>query len=760
MTLQHSGQVGDARGAADLPPLAEAKIAPPRQRAGMVDRPRIARALDAGEGAALTLVAAPAGYGKTTAVRAWCAERDAAVAWVTLDTGDNDPVRLWAYVAAAVGRVRPDLAQRVLRQLQEGGTPLESVVDELMEGIAAYGHELVLVLDDLQAVTEPECLGSIEYALRRRPANARVIAITRTDPALTLPRLRAAGDLVEVRAADLAFTAEEAREFLVARGLVDLDSDEVALLCERTEGWVAALLLAGLWLRGLDDPHLAVRRFGGDHRFLADYLSSEVIAALDDDTRWLLLRAAVLGRFTAELADSVLETTGSAAALAELERANLFVVRLEQGGWYRVHPLFGEFASFQLAAGDPGAVAEIHRRAAEWLRDRGLAVEAAEHGIAAGDHELVAALLVDYHLALIRTGGARTLLRWVHALPDEQLVARPELAVGGATAATMVGRAVERRRLLHLADRARAEDPERYGPYVQAVEGMVRASAVDDDVGLAVREGRRAVAVARADADAVLVAALAGHARALYLAGDLDQAWAAALQAIEHPDAGHRAPGHAFARSTLALVAAERGRPAVARVHAEKARALVGGVGSSRSWLGANASAALGSVHLAEGRLAEAERELNNADRFLRDEVATVHHAWLLVVLAGVRCRRGRVDEAEATLASARDTLSELRDSGRVPSLADDVERDIALARGRARTGEILDPPTGAELTVLRMLATDLSAREIAGELFLSLNTVRTHTRALYRKLGVNARADAVARAQALGLLAQTESPM
>src|SRR5689334_8599305 len=236
MTTQDIQRAGEARGAPGLPPLAEAKIAPPRRRAGMVDRPRIARALHAGGGAALTLVAAPAGYGKTTAVRAWCAERDAAVAWVTLDTGDNDPVRFWTYVAAAVDRVRPDLARRVLRRLAEGGMPLETVVDRLMEGVAAYGRELVLVLDDVQAMTEPECHASIEYAVRRQPANMRLIVITRTDPVLPLPRLRAAGDLAEVRAADLAFTAEEAREFLVARGLVDLDGGEVALLHERTEG--------------------------------------------------------------------------------------------------------------------------------------------------------------------------------------------------------------------------------------------------------------------------------------------------------------------------------------------------------------------------------------------------------------------------------------------------------------------------------------------------------------------------------------------
>ena len=288
------------------------------------------------------------------------------------------------------------------------------------------------------------------------------------------------------------------------------------------------------------------------------------------------------------------DRSDSASLLAELERSNQFMVRLEHGGWYRVHSLLAELAELQLAAHEPGAVAETHRRAAHWLRSRGLAVEAADHAIAAGDHELVAELLVEHHLALIRTGGARTLLRWVETLPAELVVAHPELAVGAATAATMVGQAVERRRLLHLARRAEAEHPERCTPYVQAVAGMVRAAAVDTDVAEAVRAGRRAVAIAEAGADPALVAALGGYARALYLAGDVDAAWAAALRAVEHPDAPRRVPGHAFARSTLALVAAERGRVEMARNHAAVARSLVGAVGSSRSWLGANASAAIG----------------------------------------------------------------------------------------------------------------------------------------------------------------------
>jgi LuxR family maltose regulon positive regulatory protein len=289
---------------------------------------------------------------------------------------------------------------------------------------------------------------------------------------------------------------------------------------------------------------------------------------------------------------------------------------------------------------------------------------------------------------------------------------------------------------------------------------MVRAAAVETNVGEAVLEGRRAVAIAEVEADAALVAALGGYARALYLAGETDAAWASALRAVEHPDAVRRAPGHAFARSTLALVAAERGRLDTARVHADEARSLVGAVGSSRSWLGANASAAIGLICAGEGNLAEAERELASAEHFFRDEIATVHHAWLLLILARVRCRRGRLADAEATLHSARDAIRELADGGRIPSLAADVNQELAQARSRAAAGELLEPPSKAELAVLRLLDSELSVRQIAQELFLSANTVRTHTRSIYRKLSVSSRAEAVARANALGLVDRSDSPM
>lgn len=744
----------------ELPPLAEAKLAAPRLRRGLVSRPRLERDLDAGGEAALTLVAAPAGYGKTTAVRAWAERSGTALAWVTLDAGDNEPARLWAYVATAVDRVRNGLGRRALNRLRTGGLGLEVAIDEVMNGIADFGRPITIALDDLQTVTDRECLASLDYAIERLPPNARLIAITRADPTLELARLRARGALSEIRARELAFTVAEARELLVDRAGFELDDEQIQVLRRRTEGWPAALYLAALWLRSVEDPDRAVLEFGGGHRHVAEYLSHEVLTALDSDYRSFLLRAAVLGSFTAELCDEVLGRSDSAAVLRELEESNIFVLRLERREWFRVHALFAEFATAQLAAVEPTVPHMIHGRAAEWLRSRGLIGEAVEHAAAANDLEVVAELLSEYHLALIRNGRSGTLLRWVRALPDDILIEHPDAAVGAATAALLVGRLTrERRRFLRLAERARGKHPERFGAYEECVAAIVRAAGLDDGVNDAVVEGYRAVELAQKGVHETLVAALAALGRVLYFAGELDGAKSAALRAIEHPDPAQRAPGAATAHAVLALVAADRGRLSTAREHAQAARAIVGKITSSRSWLGSTVAEALGAVLVVEGDLAGAEREFSSAERFLEDEVATVPHAQLLVRLADVRRRRGRLDEAGDTLARAREKLSELGDSGAVPPFADQVASEIEEARREAGNGHVLAVPSEAELAVLRLLATDLSARQIGAELFLSPNTVRSHIRSIYRKLSVGSREDAVARAETAGLLSGTESP-
>ena len=742
------------------PPLAEGKLVPPRVRRAMVDRPRILRALDAGAGTALTLVGAPAGYGKTTAVRNWCATQDAGLAWVTLDAGDNDPSRLWTYVATAVDRVRPGLGRPAFDRLSVAGSPVEHVVDELMSGLGRCGEPVILVLDDLHTVAERDCLSSIDYALRRMPENVRVIVSTRVDPDIGLPRLRASQQLTELRASDLAFTSPEATALLVTQGKLELSAEQIDLLVERTEGWPAALVLAGIWLQAVDDPSAAVSAFGGDQRFVADYLSTEVLAALDEDHRAFLYGVAVLGQFTPELCDAVLDRGDSADRLAELERANLLLSRLERGDRFRIHPLFAEHAQAQLDASDPGASSRIHLRAATWLRARGDAMDAIAHAAAAGEHEIVAELLAEHLLALIRSGAGRTLLRWAHTLPDDVLIARPEVAAFAAATTVLISAGtMERRRYLGLVDRALSERPEAANADVECVARFVQAFSIEGGVGRAVDNGRRAVELAEATSDEFVPGTLAAYARALYFDGQPEKARAAALRALEHPEISRAVPSMIHARATLALVAVGEDRLSSARTHAERAKEGVGEIGMGRSWLGANVSAAVGALLAAEGDLAEAERALATAESFFRDDVPTIHHAWLLALMTRVRVRRGRLDRAEETLQLAREALVELADAGFLPALVGEVERELALARDRASTGAALEAPSEAELAVLRLLVSDLSTREIAEHLFLSANTVRSHQRALYRKLGAHSRSEAIARATALDLLDETESP-
>ena len=543
----------------------------------------------------------------------------------------------------------------------------------------------MLVIDHLDAITDPGCLATLEHLLDRLPPHVRVVAVARRDPELGLARRRAAGTLAELRADELAFTALEVQAVLANRGRAELAAEDVELLRARTEGWPAAVVLAALWLERVPDPAAALQRFGGDHRFVVEYLSAEVLDRLEPEVRDFLLAAAVLGRFTPRLCDAVLDRDDSAAMLARLERENLFVVRHERGDWFRMHSLFADYARVQLVAAEPERAADLHRRASAWLRMEGMVIEAAEHAAAAGDHEALAELLDEHHLALIRSGRARTLLHWVRRLPEDVLVRHAALAAAAATAAAMVGQcALERRRLLQLADRGRTEHPGSGSADAEATVATVRAATVEPDVPRAVVAGARAAALADAGSDDAFVAAYGAFARALFFAGDLVAAWTAGMVAIEHPAAERRPPGQVFARSSLAFTAAERGHLGSARHHAEKARALVDHTHASRTWLGANAAAATGVVLAAEGRLEEAERELSHAEHFFRDEVATVHHAWLLLVRARVRVRRGRLDAAAADLRQAREEVDELGDCGVVEPL---VQRAAAGARGRPRAG-------------------------------------------------------------------------
>ena len=730
----------------------EPKLMLPRVHAGMLRRGPLLELLDGDGGAALTVVNAPVGYGKTTLLRSWCIERPEPVIWMTLDAADDDPVRLWTHLATGVERLGDGLGHQALMCLGAGGVPVQTAVDELMNGLVAYGRPVAIVLDDLHAVTSEASLASLEHALKRLPANARVLAATRSDPAIGLARLRARGRITEIRAHELAFTAHETREVMVREG-IELSDESVERLVKRTEGWPAGVYLAALWLRDLEHPDDGIRAFAGSTRQVADYLTDEVLAVLALETRDFLVRTSVLGRFTPELCDAVLDRDDSATLLAELARSNMFLVALDAGEhWYRYHHLFGEL--LQLEAG-PGDSSELRRRAAAWCREQGLIEDALEHAAAAGDAETVAELLVEHDRELVWGGRIAQFLSWVRRLPSELLLAHPSLPAGAACAAALLARPeVEVQQLLAVAERARRERPQLWTPYAEAVAEVTRAEVIErGHVGAAVEHARRAVAAARAGADVLSVGVLASLAQALFFAGELDEARRVALQAVERLDAPDVPDGYVGGLGLLALVDAEQGRAESAEGWARQAISYARQRFQADLWTVSLAHLGLALACTETGRLDEAEREALRGERLRRSPQPTIGHAYALLVLAQVRIARSRLAPAAGDLEHAHRLIAEFPDPGRLPVIAASVEQALNLARADAGNHHLVEQPSDAELAVLRCLATGLSRREIGEQLYISLNTVKTHTRELYRKLSATSRADAVMSAQSLGLL-------
>jgi LuxR family maltose regulon positive regulatory protein len=734
----------------------------PRPAPGSIRRPRLLRALDRDHAAALTLVDAPVGYGKTMLLRSWCAEHSRPVAWITLDAADADPVRLWTYIASAVDRLAEGLGRPTLKRLAAPGAPIEHAVDELLNGLHSYARPLVIVLDDLHLVASRASFGSIEHAVERLPDNLRVLAATRSDPPIRLARLRARSALGEIRARELAFTVAEARELLVRREGIELADEDLVLLVERTEGWPAGLYLAALWLRDHADPREGVRAFAGSHGQVADYLAGEVLESLAPDTKDFLMRTSVLGRLTPELCDAALDRQDSAAVLAELKRSNVFIVALDgRGEWYRYHHLFGELLRLELAETRVADAAELHRRAAAWYRAQGLVEDAIEHAGAAGDDAMVAAVLAEHAVELFQSGRVQLFLTWLKRLPPELLIERPSLPAFGVLAAGQLGRpAVELQRLLSVAERARRERPASWAPLFEAIVLVTRVAFLETDVGAAVELARRAVSAAEADAaQTFTIAALASLANALFFAGNLVQARSVALEAVERPEAAERAGGYVAALGLLAATDAEEGRTATAVAWARQAIGYAQETGQADLWPVAMAHLGLASALARTGHLAEAEREADRGERLRRTAQLTAAHAHALLVRAEVRAARSLLARAASDLDRANAVISELPDPGRLPALAARVQSMLDAAPDRAGQPGPIEEPSPGELAVLRYLATDLSQREIGARLYLSLNTVKSHTRELYRKLGVHSRPEAVKRAKGLGLLATHESP-
>lgn len=407
--------------------LVETKLFFPVPRAEVVTRPRLDEHLS--RSGRLVLVSAPAGFGKTTLLGQWLEHYAGAVAWVTLDAGDREASTFWTYVATALDRVVPGVGAGALPLLQAAQTPIETVLTVLLNELSVLPGEVTLVLDDYHLVDGPGVQPGMTFFLDHLPPQVRLIISTRADPGLPVARLRARGELVELRAADLRFTLAETETYLNELTGLQLTTEDLTSLEERTEGWVAALQLAALSLRGRSDPAGFIAGFAGDDRFVVDYLVEEVLDRQPDPIRRFLLQTSILDRLTGALCDSVTGDHDGKAMLEQLDRANLFLVPLDdQRRWYRYHHLFGDVLRSHLAD-ESADVADLHRRASSWYDDAGEPIPAVRHALAAGDVGQAADLVERAVPELRRTRQEHTLRRWIDELPDDVVDRRPVLAM-------------------------------------------------------------------------------------------------------------------------------------------------------------------------------------------------------------------------------------------------------------------------------------------------------------------------------------------
>ncbi len=747
-------QTVDAKqpGTPEAPPrLLLTKLHPPPQREQTVARDRLVQRLRPQPGVKLTVVAAPAGCGKTTLLGAW-REAEAGlrpVGWVTLDDGDNDAVVLWTHVLEALQRVCPDLDVSPLPQAV-GSARIVSVllprlVNELIEQ-----DDVALVLDDFHRLSPGVSRDSVAWLVDHAPPTFQLVLGTRSEPALSLGSLRAHGELVELRAHELGFTPDEVEALLNGSLELDLEREEIDVLVDRTEGWPAGIYLAGLSLAGAVDRKAFVSTFGGSSRTVVDFLAGEVLEAHDPATQTLMLRSSILDRFCGSLCDAVLDRDGSGPLLDELSRTNLFLIPLDdRSTWYRFHHLFAQLLRVELERREPGLARTLHRRAYAWHRDHGSIDEAVEHGLEAGEFAETGELIATRWLDQVNVGRYETVYSWVDRLPADLLHASAPLLHVKAWVATHTARREEAAHAIAVAeglpDFDRGPLPDGTGSLEGSI-AVLRAAFPWDDVGAGYASALRASELERSESPFwPLVCYARGWCH--FFVGEFTEAdpWFAAAADVAvralHGPVACIAPGY------RSLIAGELGDVDRQTFFADQAMQIMYERGLEDLVRG-DVGIAFGVSLAARGELAAAATELEYCVENLRAFGHPIFLANALIRQIPILRTLGETDALATAITEARATVDSCPDSGILEERLAALEGYHPTSSGRRETAL-----SERELSVLRALAGPLSQRDIGRELYLSHNTIRSHTRSIYRKLGASSRAEALQLARERGLI-------
>jgi LuxR family transcriptional regulator, maltose regulon positive regulatory protein len=736
--------------------LTGSRVRHPGPRTEQVERSVLIERLAATE-ARLILVEAPAGYGKTTLVAQWRASmpRARSFAGVSLGQGDNEPRTLWWHITHALLRACPELdADPILRHLRVSSPDITgTVIPLLVNELAARTAPAVLVLDDYHSVTEPDCHEQVTFLLNHLPASVQVVLVTRADPPLPLPRWRANGEMAEFRANDLRFTEAEADLAVRAVSGLQLSGSDLARLVERTEGWPTGLDLAARSLRGRRSPADFVRQFTGASPVITDFMAEEVLSRQPAAIRRFLIRTSILTRFCAPLCDAVTESADGAEILAILERENAFVVPLDETRqWFRYHHLFAQVLRHLLDQAEPGIVTELHQRASEWYRRSGPVSVAIDYAIAADDRAGAIDLIATHWYAQAASGQAASVRGWVSRLGERAIGADPVAAHCAAWSAAVYGDRESVRRWLPVV--AASTRP---GPLPDGMHSFESSAALlqgfcgfDGLESMSTSAGRAAELEGNASSPWFEAARTAfGFSR--YLSGDPAGAEGPLLEAV----AGDvRLPQmRLLSLSALSLTAGELGQPERAHHYVGLAFSLMISRKLSQTPTASLAFAAAGAAHAGLGRPHEARKDLDHALR-LRRQVPGIS-VWATIDIM-LRLAMTLVDAADRSSAAALAEQARLllaASPGEARALRarlDHLERRLDGGPGALGLPDAL---TERELVVLQLLRSALPLREIAAGLGLSVNTIKAQVQSIYRKLGVSARCDAVARGREAGVL-------
>lgn len=683
----------------DSVPLLAAKFYRPRPRAQLVARPRLLARLEGALAGPLTVIAAPAGFGKTTLLADWLSQSSAAarhVAWLTLEASDSDPMQFLRYLLAALQTVAPAIGTRIAPLLRSPQPPpLPSLLPVLANELVDLPGNSLLVLDDYHALDSPGVQQIVAFLLEHLPPQLHLVISGRVDPPLPLARLRARGQLVELRAGDLRFTADEAQRFLQDAMGLRLSATAIAAVEARTEGWIAGLQLAALSLQELPAHQVSafIDSFTGSHRFVVDYLADEVLACQPAHLHTFLLQTSILERLSGPLCDAVTgaATAGSQQLLEHLERVNLFLVPLdEERRWYRYHHLFAQVLRSRLAATvSAGEVAALHRRAAAWLQEQGHLVEAVNHMLAAQDWEGAARLIEAQGLPLIVQGHSYTLEGWLQTLPSALLAQRPRLLNLRATLDFNANQLAAAEQALQAAEAALAGcAQEEESQAAQSYVLMLRANIARACGNLAssVAFSSQSLAKLSSSASWQRAAARLGMAQSFMITGDVG---AANQKSITEAIAGVRSYGSRLTLFNSLLTWAEFQRRQGALQQAASSYRQANEVASNLFGLeampnGASYYCGWGSILREWNELELAEQQLLLGQEMIRSGRQTHGDFVTLgyIALARLHSQRGDGPAAFATLRELHTLAHERHFAAELHAQAVAAEADIARLQG------------------------------------------------------------------------------